>query len=279
MFTKSLQRILDEIIGKTFNNLRFNLLGPDRVSKAYVLSLRGSRYNPNTSIGSAYIHANALNTTDPSSIDKKTINRIIDVAEEYVNNLEQKSTADISRVVSQWLAEIETKAKLENKSGREVLLSDYGADILKKMKKDLSEQKTKIDKAAASISEYERHNAYNFGAMDGIITAARSVGILDPVVFKILVDDEKLCKYCQKLWLNADGRPKLYYLSELSASPGSNYKTPLPSIQPTHINCRCILVTLLPGFGLDAAGKIVYKGIDPDTKLPWNELARQRAGK
>lgn len=276
MFTKSLQRILNEIIGKTFNSLRFNLLGPDRVSKAFVFSMRGSHYNPNTTIASAYINANALNTNDPSSIDKKTIERLTDVAEEYIDNLEQKSNADISRIVSQFSSEISTQAKILGQTEREILLSSFGEEIIKKLKAELKDQKKRIDKAAEVIAEYERHNAYNFGATDGIITAARAIGIQDPTVFKVLVDDERLCKYCRKLWLMPDGAtPRVYKLSELAAAPGKDYKNPLPSIAPSHLNCRCVLVTLMPGFGFKD-GKIAHKGLDPDTKQQWDEYLKQR---
>jgi hypothetical protein len=57
MLTKKLQAILDEIVKKSFNSLRMNLLGPDRVNKAFVFSVSGNKYNPHTTLASAYLHA------------------------------------------------------------------------------------------------------------------------------------------------------------------------------------------------------------------------------
>ena len=277
MFTKQLQNILENIVRKSFNGFRFNLLGPDRVSKAFVFSLKGAKYDPGTTLGSAYLHANAINSTDPNSVDKKTIDRIKDVAEKYIDQLEEKSVADVSRIISGHISELETQSKLENKSIRELLLSDTGDQIIKDIKKELIEQKTKINKAAEVIANHELHGAQNFGAFDGILSAAKAIGVSDPTVFKIGVLDDKRCKYCWKLWTMPDQvTPRLYKLSELQANPG-HWKDPQASISPTHVNCRDVLVILMPGFTLDGAGKIAYKGLDPETNQLWDEYRHQRA--
>ena len=276
MLNKTLQNIVDEIIGKAFNALRFNLLGPDRVSKAYVLSLRGSKYDFKTSIPGAYIEANLQHSHDDRSIDRKVIQSLTDVAEGYIDNLQQKSTADINRIIEQYLSDISIQAKLQNQTERDYLLSENGQQIIKSLKEELMRQKEQIDKIAATIVEYERHKAYNFGATDGILSAAKSIGIADPTVYKVLVDDERLCPKCRSLWLvPGSDIPKTYRLSELSSAPGSDHQHPAPSISPTHINCRCVLVTLMPGFGFNKDGKIVYKGKDPDTGELWDEYRNQ----
>lgn len=273
--TKSLQRILEEIIRRSFNGFRLNLLGPDRVNKAYVVSLRGSKYDPNTSLGSAYMHANAINTTDPNSIDPKTVERIRDVAEKYIDQLEEKSIADVIRIISNHTAEMDNQAKLSGRSARDILLSEDGEKIIRAIKDQLKEQKERIDKAANTIAEHELYTAQNYGAFDGVIGAAKSVGISDPVVCKIGVMDDRRCKHCWRLWTMPDKTtPRVYRLSELAAGPG-HWKNPDASVSPTHPNCRDVIVTLMPGFGFEA-GKIVYKGIDPETNALWDEHSKQR---
>lgn len=275
MLTKSLQGILDDIIRKTFNGFRLNLLGPDRVNKAFVLSLKGSKYNPHTSIGSAYLHANALNTTDPNSVDKKTIDRIRDVAEKYIDQLEEKSVADIIRIIGNHSAELENESKMTGQSVRELLLGASGEEIIKSIKKELKEQKKRIDSVASTIAEHELYNAQNYGAFDGVLAAARAVGISDPTVIKIGILDDHRCKHCWRLWTQPDQKtPKVYKLSELAASPG-HWKNPEASVSPTHPNCRDVLVTLMPGFGLSEDGRIIYKGIDPATNQLWDEYSKQ----
>ncbi len=279
MFTKSLQGILDEIIGKTFNSLRFNLLGPDRVSKAYVLSLSNKNYNPNTSLASAYLQANSSNTTNPSSIDKKTIQMLVDVSEGYIDSLEEKTSSDVNRVIAQRIAEIEQIAKIQQKTPREILLGSDGEEILNKLKTDLKDLKKKIDQSAELLAEHQRYNAINYGAADGILAAAKSIGIIDPTIIKIGIVDERLSDMCEHLWHTPGNlnKPKAYKLSELKGGEGNPKKGMWePSIGLSHINCRHVLVSLMDGFGLDDNGKIVYKGVDPDTGKPWDEYSKQR---
>jgi hypothetical protein len=199
------------------------------------------------------------------------------VAENYIDHMEQKTLADVTRVVSNTSSEIETQAKLTGQSERDVLLSDKGQSLLKDLKSELKDQKKKIDRTAELIANHELYNAQNFGAFDGILHAARSIGIEDPTIIKIGVLDQKRCKHCWRLWTQADQKtPRAYKLSELSASSGDP-KNPDPSISPTHPNCRDVIVSLFPGFGFDADGKIAYKGIDPDTNKPWDEHSKQRS--
>jgi len=275
MLTKKLQSIIEEIVRKSFNGFRLNLLGPDKINKAFVLSFKGSKYDPNTTVGAQYIHANALNTADPKSIDAKTIDRIKDVAEKYVDQLEQKSIADITRIVGDKLSDIHNQSKISGMSARDILLSDEGQVIIKQIKEDLIEQKKRIDKAASVIAEHELYNAQNYGAFDGVIAAAKAIGVSDPTIIKIGVMDDKRCKHCWRLWTLEDKKtPKAYKLSELAASPG-HWKNPEASVSPTHPNCRDVLVSIMPGFGLEN-GRIVYKGIDPETGQPWDEHSKQR---
>ena len=44
----------------------------------------------------------------------------------------------------------------------------------------------------------------------------------DPLVYKIPVGDEKTCKICKSLYLNNDGSPKIYRLSELIKNGNNN---------------------------------------------------------
>jgi hypothetical protein len=278
VFTKSLQGILNEIIGKTFNSLRFNLLGPDRVSKAYVLSLDGSKYNPSTTLAAAYMQANSANTTNASSIDKKTIQMLVDVSVGYIDSLEEKTSSDVNRVLTQHIAQIEQLAKIQQKTAREVLLGSEGEEIIGKMKSDLKDLKKKIDQSAEMLSEHQRYNAANYGAADGILAAAKSIGISDPTVIKIGIVDEKLSDMCEHLWHTQGNivKPKAYKLSELKGGEGNPKKGMWePTLGLSHINCRHVLVTVMPGFGLDDNGKIVYKGKDDNGNL-YDEYTAQR---
>lgn len=261
MLSKIVQEIIENNVKKAFQNLRLNLLGPDKISKAVVFSIKN--FDPLTTLASAYLHANSLNSIDDKSVDKDTINKLKDVAEKYIDNLEQKSIADVTRVVSEKIDNITTKAKTSGKTTEEILKSSDGREILRDLKSALKEQREKISSAADLIVNHELHNAQNFGAFDGLLSASKAANIQDPVVFKIGVMDEKRCKHCWRLWTLEDKiTPKVYRLSELSGSSG-HWKNPDASISPTHPNCRDILTVLMPGFGF-VNGKVTYLGKDHD---------------
>jgi very-short-patch-repair endonuclease len=191
LLSKILQKIIEDSVKKSFQNLRLNLLGPDYISKAIHFSFKS--FDPATTIGSMYSHANAINSTDPKSIDKATLNKLKDVAENYVDALQEKSIADMNRIVGEKLDEISAKAKMQGASTYDVLNSKDGQSVLKDLRIALKDQKVKIEKAADVIVNHELHQAQNYGAFDGLLSAAKSMGISDPICFKIGVLDEHRC--------------------------------------------------------------------------------------
>lgn len=267
LLSKILQKIIEDSVKKSFQSLRLNLLGPDYISKSIHFSFKN--FDPATTLGSMYSHANAINSTDPKSIDKSTLNKLKDVAENYVDALQEKSIADMNRIVGEKLDEISAKAKMQGSSTDDILNSKDGQSVLKELRVALKDQRVKIEKAADVIVNHELHNAQNYGAFDGLLSASKSMGIADPYVIKLGVMDEHRCKYCWELWTMPDKiTPRVYKLSELTANPG-HWKNPGPSISPTHPNCRDILTILMPGFGF-VGGKIAYIGKDH------NEYNKQR---
>lgn len=106
------------------------------------------------------------------------------------------------------------------------------------------------------VAVTEISNAVNLGAADAI--AARNAGTppSEVLVYKVVVLDPALCRYCRAFYLEADGiTPKVYRLSEL-ASNGSNYGKKAadwkPTIGATHPNERCELVELPQGWGFES---------------------------
>ena len=157
------------------------------------------------------------------------------------------------------------------KTTDEYLRSPDGQEILNSIKKALDDQQTKISKGLDLISNVSLYDAQNHGAADGIIDMSKSLGIADPIVFKIGLLDEKRCPICWSLWTQPDRiTPKVYKMSELVGGY-MDRKNPLPTIGTSHPNCRDVLTFLSPGFGFEG-GKIKYKG------QGWNEFQAQRSG-
>lgn len=271
MLTRSLQKIINDYVNKSFNALRFNLLGPDSVS-AKALTFSVQKFDPNATLAGNYLAANVMNSIDPTSVDKDTIDKIKTVASNYIDALHQKSIADVTRVIGENIDNLSLQAKQEERSLRDMMREEAGRVILKDISSQLKTQKEKIDSAVETLVNHELHNAQNVGALDGIISLSKSLNIEDPIVYKLGVMDTKRCKYCWALWTMPDQvTPRLYKLSELSGSSGPNWRDPKPSVTPTHVNCRDVLVTLMPGFSFSDSGDVIYIGGDHD------EYAKQRA--
>ena len=220
MLSKALQKIINDYINQSFDSLRFNLLGPDSIAaKSMTFSVKN--FDPNATLASNYLTANALNSIDPTSVDKDTLDKIKAIAGNYIDAIQQKSIADIHRVIGENIDDIHMQAKRDGVSLADAMREAAGQSILKKISSQLSDQKDKIDYAVETLVNHELHNAQNVGALDGIISISKNLGIEDPVVYKLGVNDVKRCKHCWKLWTLEDKiTPRLYKLSELSGAPG-----------------------------------------------------------
>lgn len=88
-----------------------------------------------------------------------------------------------------------------------------------------------------------------------------SIGIADPIVCKIGVIDDNMCKVCRLLWHHEDNIriPKVYRLSELHDINKKSVNSPIPTILKSHSKCRHILTMVPPDFGFNAEGKIEFK--------------------
>jgi len=269
MLTPAIHKIIEEYVTKAFGALRINLLGPQSVPKSIVFSYR--TFDPQTTLASNYLAANSLNSPTSESVDQATIQKVQKVAEYYIDSLEKKSIADVTRIIGEKYDNLLLQAKREGKSVEDLVRSQTGTTIMDQIESELFKQKERMDKAVDTLVNHELHNAQNVGALDGIIGVSKAVGIDDPVVFKLGVLDDHRCPYCWRLWTMPDKvTPRLYKLSELSGSPG-HWKNPEPSVSPTHVNCRDILTVLMPGFGFSDQGRIIYVGPGHD------EYAKQRA--
>jgi hypothetical protein len=256
--TKKVQSFISEYIEKMFNGFRLNLLGPDKHQKGFMFSVR--KFDPKTTLAYHYLQGNTLNSVKAIPSDEKTVKKITDVAENYVEALEQKTKADVTRIVGEAFDNINLISKTHNISYKEASQTQEASKYLKDMEEALAEQKSKTLNAADLIVGTEVHNSQSLGILDGIIGASKSMGIKDPTCFKLVIADERLCPVCRKLWLLPDGiTPKVYKLSELSAGPGTDRKNPQPSVMITHFRCRCLISLLLPSFGFQN-GKISFIG-------------------
>lgn len=122
------------------------------------------------------------------------------------------------------------------------------------------------------IVETEGNTAKNVGLFDAILQMNERAGVEDPTMYFVVVRDDSLCAECKRLHLQEDGvTPRLWKLSEVGHSYHKRGEEK-PKLNGLHPHCRCVPVTLLPGFGFDAKGGLTFKRPGHD------ELGMQRAG-
>ena len=257
---------IKDIIAKSFEKYKTSLVGPRAVHRGFVFALRGHPFNQK--ISDAYVHANVYNSMK-DSIDKNTIAHLENTAVNYIDSLQHKTTADILKTVDDHLSNAMKQGKLDGKNVDDYLQTPEGRNVMKDIKKTLDVQKDKISKGLELIANVSLYDAQNHGAADAIVDMSKSLGIADPIVFKIGVMDNKRCKTCWQLWTLEDKiTPRVYKMSEL-AGGYMDRKDPKPTVGTSHPNCRDVLTFLAPGFGFEG-GRITYKGPD------WDEYAHQR---
>ena len=120
------------------------------------------------------------------------------------------------------------------------------------------------------VAVTEVSNIIGIASTDRIVAKNQNKSINEVYVYRIVVNDAKLCKYCRKFYLDNDGSPKVYKLSTILGN-GSNYGKKAaswnPTILATHPNDRCSqVIEIPPGYKVMSGGKLSYIGM-----AAWNE--------
>jgi len=130
---------------------------------------------------------------------------------------------------------------------------DFMVDIVDRFVSDVKDiAELGIDKVARwfkSNINTLTNNAFESGLVDSI-----SDGDDPNDVYVIKIVYPGACKYCRLLYLNADGSPKVFKLSDLLANGSDPYRKPIdyqPVLGALHPNCRCQLARVNPAWDND----------------------------
>lgn len=108
------------------------------------------------------------------------------------------------------------------------------------------------------VAHTEMWSAKNHGIANTIINDKAQKGTDTLVYIRVA---KNACPHCKRLYLDSDGIPKIFKLSELLAN-GTNYGKKvanwLPVIPPCHPNCMCILMVLPQGYKFNALGELEH---------------------
>jgi hypothetical protein len=106
----------------------------------------------------------------------------------------------------------------------------------------------------------ELEKVKSWGLKESIEHVNDRAGVVDPVIVFIPVKDQYLCDECETLHLMHDKVvPKAWYYSEVQ-SGYFHRGDDVPSWNLLHPHCRCSPSTVLPGFGFDGNGHVVWIG-------------------
>ena len=164
------------------------------------------------------------------------------------NQLEKiKAQAYLDVLSKQFQIEKDLRQGILNESNKEEFKMSDIVDYIKGKFEDWSYLKQSI----AYVSE----SALNEGKVEEI-KKQNEVRGGEIYVMKVPILDERLCSSCRKAYLNNDGTPKIFKLSEIEANGtniGKKQKDWLPTLGMMHPSCRCLLqeFELLPNTTFD----------------------------
>lgn len=234
-------KIIENKISDVFDSIKGKFLGPN-VGKTLYLT-----YNKDLSLPGMYEAASREEGGIPQI---ETLDKLTDKSKNYLDALK-------SRTINKIVNKLESHVKEE----QSVSVESVSAALKETLGQATSELKR--------IIETETQVAKNVGLLDGIVRSNSSMGIDDPVICFIPAKDKEVCDECVKVHYMPDGAtPRVWRLSEVSG--GYHIKgEDRPSLSGLHPNCRCVMVTLFPGFGFKN-GRVSFISTNHD------ELAAQR---
>lgn len=121
-----------------------------------------------------------------------------------------------------------------------------------------------VGKNFERIAITETSNALGLGSVDRVIMQNKDKDAKDIYVYRIPVNDSRLCAHCRRFYLDRDGSPVLYRLSTL-LNNGTNYGLKVidwkPVVGATHVNDReSGVLQLKPGWKVGSDGSQEYIG-------------------
>lgn len=146
-----------------------------------------------------------------------------------------------------------------------------------KLKQQLRDFSSEPNRNWDRIVRTEMSNAVGMGSVDRIVSENKDKSIDDVYVYRIVVADGALCKYCRRFYVDSDGSPKVYKLSTL-LNNGSNYGKKADQWRPvsvaTHPNERCSqIVELRPGWAVKPGGAVTFISLDKWQEYIINKLS------
>jgi hypothetical protein len=236
---KGASSVVQEVVDKLFDKLKRRWIGtPASYGKQIVLDAK-----PSFSLKGLYDYTGIQNGVIPSEVGFQSIQKI---AESYLDAYKATASAKIIQAINSVLHEA-------SMNGKEV-------DFEKVLQTQIYDIMGKTTEGITKIINTESNGTKNYSTLEAITKINADVEISDPTIGWRCVHDDRLCRSCARLHLLEDGvTPRLWRLSDCISGYVADKRTTLyPSLFSLHPNERCILFTVLPGWGFNREGKLTY---------------------
>jgi len=230
-------KLIHKAVDSLFDRIKSHVIGDRPQQKRLYIA-----YRPELTLKGIFDAASQEEGVVPHADVFKTLAKI---SESYMDATREKMKAKLTQKLTSFLHDASVKGIDTNlKIALGGHIEEVGSEITKDVRRILETESTIIR---------------NTSIMDGIIRANAMAGIDDPTVFFVTVRDQHRCDECTRLHVQPDKiTPRVWKMSEL----GSGYHKrgdPEPKVGGLHPHCRCVLTTLMPGYGFDGAGRVTYK--------------------
>lgn len=240
MIDKKKQEKIREIIAKHHNRLLITLLGaPDGakgiLEKIYEYNLLNQpvvEQNPKT-------WAEAEKQVDAAKT-ALTAHQAATVAhlKDNLKALIEKQKSDSAARLETLMREYNRSFSLDQAGLHPDILKNSVAEIKSKLKDFSGDGNRNWERIATT----EVSNAIGLASVDRMVEDKEPEELAETLVYRIVVNDAALCKWCKRFYLDRDGSPKVYRLSTILGN-GSNYGLKTADWKPvsgaTHPFERC----------------------------------------
>lgn len=291
---KALEKIR-AIVEHNYRSLLVNVVGKAVLSEEELAELKRAGYDTENeeSLLSLIYHNNILNdltnTTGPLSVPEMVAQQVTKhtgvihkVAEEHLN---ENFAQTIEKIKAGVQAGIEGLVRDHNFSFRNNMIQNTDrpealSGLMKQssvggLKRTLREYSGDAYRDWQRVAITETANAMGMGSVDRVVSQNKDADLNQVYVYRIPVNDAKLCRYCRRFYLDGDGTPAVYRLSTL-LNNGSNYGKAAGDWKAvagaTHPNDReSGVMELRPGWKVTVGGKLEFIG-----KPEWRDYVSKK---
>lgn len=247
--SKRVQKLAETAVDALFERLKARLMGPSGPIPKLGAKNLVFGFVPEFTLGGLFSAASKEEGVSTPNGD--LLSSLLGISSSYLDAHKQKAKAQVAQALQSHIRNSKTKTPQNT------------------LETQLSEIWEKVHADVKKVVETETTVVRNMGVDDAIHRLSAMQGIEDPTVYFVTVRDGHRCDECTRLHLQPDKTtPRVWKRSQVGAGyhkKGDDY----PKVGGLHPHCRCVMSVLMPGFGFDASGRVVWK------KVGWDEHAHQ----